>query len=137
MLAKSQEIYRHPSSVSIKKGAFNLLKPYVKHFDTLPIINTYKGEIKFLPIVIKNRKAFSFKCRKVLVVNYDETVKEAQLTEIPKSEGLEILIAESWLSNLPDNALQFLKWIQQITFFKLTYSKTEDALESFKILEAY
>lgn len=131
MLSASLEVYRNPSAISIKKGAFNHLKPYVKGFEALATINNYKGDIKFLPANCDAKHKTSFKCEKIVIVNYNEEVKQACLEVVSKIDGLDILITESWVSEQPDHALQFLNWINTVTFYKLTYSKTKDAVEYF------
>lgn len=139
MLASSLEVYRNPSAISIKKGAFEVLSSQIEIFNSLIPITSYKGAIKFLPV--KNRQItkplFNYKCNKVVLVNFDKDNEEASLEVIPKSVGLEVLIGESWISNKTNDALQFLKWINRVTFFKLTYSKEADAIKYFEELETF
>ncbi len=134
MLYANQEVYRNPSAISIKKGAFKLLKPYVKDFNALATINNYKGDIRFLPINRKPKYKDSFRCNKIVVVNYNKDIEQASMEIISKSDGLDILITESWVSDQPDYALQFLNWINTVTFYRLTYSKTKDAVACFNML---
>ncbi|MFI1770615.1 hypothetical protein [Thalassobellus citreus] len=137
MLASSLEVYRNPSAISIKKGAFTLLNNHVKSFNSLTTVNGYKGDIKFLPINGCPKKTYSYKCNKVVLVNFNKDNKIPSLEILDRSKGLEILISESWVSSNSSHALQFLNWINTVTFYKLTYSKTEDAIKYFADLESY
>lgn len=39
MLADNKAIYYNPNGISIKEGAANVLRPIIKDFDTLPVVD--------------------------------------------------------------------------------------------------
>ena len=45
MLSENQHVYNFPAAVSIKQGAFDVLRPLIKNFDSYPsvILNNSKG----------------------------------------------------------------------------------------------
>ncbi|WP_171032474.1 hypothetical protein [Winogradskyella algicola] len=124
MLAKDSRIYHNPSAISIKEGAFDLLRPLVDDFDSLPntLFNKTKGVIKHLPC--KSPIKDCYPCSAIIMVNYSKGSKTS-LESISIKEALETLIPESWLSPKPLHASQFLDWLSQTPVYKLTYSNTE------------
>lgn len=124
MLAKDSRIYHNPSAISIKEGAFDLLRPLIDDFDSLPntLFNKTKGVIKHL--TCKSPIKDCYPCSAVIMVNYSKGSKTS-LESISIKEALETLIPESWLSPKPLHASQFLDWLSQTPVYKLTYSNTE------------
>lgn len=128
MLAADSHIYHNPSAISIKKGAFSLLRPLVNGFDELPdtVFNKTKGVIKYLPCKTPNKDHYP--CRAIIMVNY---TKDSDTTLELRSikEALETLIPESWLSPDPLHAKTFLDWLSKTPVYQLTYSDTEGVTE--------
>ncbi len=128
MLAADSHIYHNPSAISIKKGAFSLLRPLVNGFDELPdmVFNKTKGVIKYLPCKTPNKDHYP--CRAIIMVNY---TKDSDTTLELRSikEALETLIPESWLSPDPLHAKSFLDWLSKTPVYQLTYSDTESVTE--------
>lgn len=128
MLASDSNIYHNPSAISIKEGAFNLLRSLISDFDSFPdvIFNKTKGIIKYLPC--KNPIETNYPCKAIIMVNYNKG-SETKLELISIKEVLETLIPESWLSPNPNHAKQFLDWLSQTPVYKLTYSSTNSVTE--------
>lgn len=134
MLSNSQSIYYNPSSISIKEGAFNILQPFIKSFECLPIIqfNKLKGLIKYLPC--KRPDKDSYLCNAIILVNYDNNSK-TKLEDISIKTLLETLIPDSWLSPNPIHAKEFLDWLEVVNIYQLTYSDTKSMTQ--KIFELF
>lgn len=128
MLASDSHIYHNPSAISIKEGAFDLLRPLIGGFDGLPntLFNKTKGIIKYMPC--KSPIKDKYPCRAIIMVNYSKD-SETKLEEISIKTALETLIPESWLSPNPLHAKQFLDWLSQTPVYQLTYSNTKSVSE--------
>jgi hypothetical protein len=131
ILSSDKQIYSYPGAISIKKGAFDTLKSMIKNFEDLPsyFINNSKGSVKYLP-PNSNETAHSYLCKTIVLVNYSPNSKTV-LKNINITDALQILISDSWISPLKQNAQSFLDWLSEITFYKLSYSNTNEAIEEF------
>nr|WP_321222049.1 hypothetical protein [uncultured Psychroserpens sp.] len=128
------ELYRYPSAISIKKGAFELLESHIPSFNSL---ETYfngpkKVNLKYVPNYheIKNSSSH-LPCKTIVYVKYDKT-KKSELNPISVEKILETLIPDSWISPNPKHAQQFLNWLETVKFYELCYSDNQFAIESLK-----
>ncbi len=131
--AKSKCVYSYPSAISIKEGAFKVIKSHFKDFDMINTSkkSTSKGGIKY--IAPTNMAKRSLPCNKIVLVNYKKNASTV-LEEATIESVLKILIPDSWLSPIPENAEYFLNWLEEITFYRLTYSNTSEVVEAFNKL---
>ena len=134
LLQENIRVYKNPSAISIKEGAFDLLNEKFSDFKNIKshFVNESKGMVKYLPPIAGDFN-FNYSCKKVVLVNYNKHTTH-KLREIPIEDALRILIPESWISPKKRNAKAFLKWIKSCEFYELSYSNTDEALNSFKIL---
>lgn len=135
MLSEDGDIYYNPAAISIKEGAFKLLEPVVDNFEALPVVsfNKTKGDLKYMPGTRPIN--YHYPCHAVILVNY---IKDSETTLKPESVKtlLETLIPDSWLSPNPKHAQQFLKWLEHIEIYTLTYSDTQSvSLEISKLFK--
>ncbi len=134
--AENQELYRFPSGISVKEGAFSTLKPMFQDFEQFPIYtSTSKNvKLKYIPPMADFGKAAShFPCQKIVMVNYDANAK-SEMKTIRIEKVLETLIPESWLSPLASNSRLFLDWLKEVSCYELTYSDNSIAVSQFKKL---
>ncbi|MGJ5642482.1 hypothetical protein [Formosa sp. S-31] len=133
ILRENLHSYYFPGAISIKQGAFDILKPYAPQIDTLPscFLRSYKGPIKYLPTPEPTKTHLP--CNTVVLVNY-QAKAETSLEALSIKEALEILIPDSWLSPKPENAKAFLNWISTLTCYKLTYSNNTEAIAVFSTI---
>lgn len=131
--SNNRHLYYNPSSISLKEGAFNLLKPFVPHFDELPIVefNTTKGPLKYLPSCKPEKDHYP--CQAIVLVNYTPD-SETILEDISVQLILETLIEDSWLSPNPKHAEQFINWLHTLPLLQLTYSSTPSVLSEIATL---
>lgn len=134
--AHNQELYRFPSGISVKQGAFKTLEPLFQDFEHYPQHKSTSKPvtIKYIPPIKGFGEAKShLPCKKIVYVKYD-----AQATSELKSVGIDkilsTLIPESWLSPLPSNAERFLDWLKEVQCFELNYSDNNRAVSQFKKL---
>lgn len=136
LLAETKALYRVPSAISIKEGAFSMLEQLYPDFEQYP---RYKSTSKTVPIkYIPPNKSFSsavshLPCTKIVFVTYDPTAT-SHLKAVPTEKILETLIPESWLSPLAPNAALFLEWLQELTCYELSYSDNSMAVSKFSEL---
>ncbi|MDB9961692.1 hypothetical protein OAD62_06305 [Oceanihabitans sp.] len=134
VLAKTQTIYNYPSAISIKEGAFKTLESYIKNFNNLEtyIANTSKGNIRYLP-ANNSGSPKDLNCNKIVLVNYEEHA-DVSIDTLNIEDALNVLIPDSWISPLPEHAKIFMNWLDSCNFYKLTYSKADDAISKFQTL---
>lgn len=133
---KNKEVYRFPSGISIKEGAFSMLQPLFPDFDQFPLYRSTskRVNIKYIPPIKSFEHARShFPCRKIVYVKYDAEAK-SELKEVASEQILQTLIPESWLSPLASNSKLFLEWLKDLKCFELTYSDNAIAVSEFKKL---
>lgn len=136
MLAENQNLYRFPAAISIKKGAFPIIDPLFKKFNTLEhhINNSKQITVKYLPPSQEFGKSKqNFECRKIVMVKYDEN-STTELKVCPPEILLKTLIPDSWISPREDHAIQFLNWLSTLKFYQLTYNNNEMAIAKFEEL---
>lgn len=130
------QLYRYPAATSIKKGAFEALKPYLNGIDTLKTHTNgpKKVNIKYVPPILNfDSQAASFPCRKIVYVKYDSTKKDS-LDLVSSEKILETLIPESWISPKESHAIKFINWFKEIECYQLNYSDNSFAISKFKDL---
>ena len=127
MLAKSQQIHPYPSAISIKKNAFTLTDTIInpEEYKTFESPNSKKGTIRYINPNNLNIKPLP--CSKILLVNYQKD-SHSSLDNLDIKKVLEILIPDSWISPFPQHSKSFMNWLEDCTFYKLTYSDTNSAI---------
>lgn len=135
ILAKNKHVYTYPGAISIKSGAFESLSKIIPGFDQLPLVfkGQEKGSVKFVVPFQKTSTKQNFPCKKMVSICYKPQSK-TELKEIAFSKAMEIFVPDSWISPKEVHAKEFLNWIEQLSFYELTYSNTTEALEVFSKL---
>lgn len=131
--AKNRDLYRYPSGISVKEGAFRTLAPMFQDFHSYPTVtSTSKAvRIKYIPPSKPWGETPShFPCNKIVYVKFD-TEAETKLREVSIENILETLIPESWLSPLASNSFLFLEWIKNLKCYELRYSDNTMAISKF------
>lgn len=136
LLAEDGEVYRFPSGISVKKGAFNTLELLFSDFNEFPLYKSNSKDVtlKYIPPLESFDQAKShFPCNKIVYVKY-ATDAPSEMKEVATENILETLIAESWISPLASNAVLFLKWLKGLQCFELNYSDNAVAVSQFERL---
>jgi len=134
VLAKDQEAYRYPSAISIKQGAFDMLKAYYPDFEAQESFkgSVHKGFLKYLaPKNNTDNKIQHLPCSKIVYVKYDKHQEQTKLIPSAADKVLQTLIPDSWVSPKQENAQQFLNWLKTLSFYELSYSDNESAISTF------
>ena len=135
ILAKNKHVYTYPGAISIKSGAFESLSKIIPGFDQLPLVfkGQEKGSVKFVVPFQKASTKQNYPCKIMVSICYKPQSK-TELKEIAFSKAMEIFVPDSWISPKEVHAKEFLNWIEQLSFYELTYSNTTEALEVFSKL---
>lgn len=136
LLAENAEVYRFPSGISVKEGAFSMLKPLFQDFDEFPVYRSTSKpvHIKYIPPISRFGEGISHvPCHKIVFVNYDAEAA-SEMKAVATDQILPTLIPESWLSPLASNAKIFLDWLKDVQCYELNYSDNAIAVSEFKTL---
>lgn len=134
--AENRELYRYPSGISVKEGAFPALRTLYPDFESYPLYESSSKHvgIKYIPPIKAMDEARShFPCKTIVYVNYQPRAT-SELKKIGTAKILETLIPESWLSPLATNAELFLEWLKDLNCYELTYSNNDVAVSKFSEL---
>ncbi|GGG60058.1 hypothetical protein [Bizionia arctica] len=133
ILAKSQKINPYPSAISMKNGSFRLLDSLSEkiEFKANSLSHIKKGDLKYVSPINTIEEPIS--CNKIILVAYSPEA-ETKLDIISAEEILNILIPDSWLSPIAENAAYFLDWLETCHFYKLTYSDSNSVVLKIKSL---
>lgn len=129
-------LYRYPAATSIKKGAFEALKPYLNNIDLLKTHTNgpKKVNIKYVPPILNyESQASSFPCKTIVYVKYNSSKKDS-LNLVSSKKILETLIPDSWISPKEAHALKFIDWFKEVNCYELNYSNNNFAISKFKDL---
>lgn len=132
VLSKSQTICCYPSAISIKEGSFAIIESLFSDNSEIFVSKSPKGKIRYITPINKNQTK-EIHCNKIVLVNYKKNANTT-LEEVSIEKLLNILIPDSWISPIPENAAYFLNWLKQITFYELTYSDNEEVILKFQKL---
>jgi len=136
MLAENNKIYYNPNGVSIKESATSTLKDSIPNLDDLPKVtfNKSKGPIRYY--TAPQPPNTNYPCHCIILVDYTAN-SQTQFIEVGIDAILETLIPESWLSTNPVHAKKFLNWLDNVKFFKLTYSDNASMIKTIsRVFEA-
>lgn len=129
-------LYRYPAATSIKKGAFEALKPYLDNIDSLKTHTNgpKKVNIKYVPPILNYKNQVSnFPCTKIVHVKYNSLEKDS-LNLVTSEKILQTLIPDSWISPKEEHALKFINWFKNVKCYQLNYSNNNFAISKFKEL---
>lgn len=136
VLSKNQQVYRYPSAISIKQGAFDMLTKYFTNFNEFDSFDTgtKKGLLKYIPPKVNHENTIQHvPCTKIVYVKYNNN-SPTTLIKTSADKVLQTLIPDSWVSPQQKNAKQFLSWLTNITYYELNYSNNYKAMELFNQL---
>lgn len=135
ILAENKHVYSYPGAISIKSGAFESFSETIPDFDKLPLVfkGHEKGSVKFIVAFQNSSTMQSYPCRIMVSIHYKPHAK-TELKDIPFSEAMEVFVPDSWISPKEIHAKEFMAWIEQLSFYELTYSNTQEAIEVFSKL---
>ncbi|SHF30420.1 hypothetical protein SAMN05444274_104356 [Mariniphaga anaerophila] len=121
--------YPLPLAMSVKEGSVDLLKNYFPELKTAPSVDMGpKKKVRYLPVgneIIE----MTFPVNEFIFIKYDKTV-DFRLEKIEPVEALKTLLDEAWIPASPKNIEVFLEKILNISYYSLTYSDNQKALNA-------
>ena len=136
VLSKNQQVYRYPSAISIKQGAFEMLTNYFPNFNEFDSFNsgTKKGLLKYIPPKHNFDNTIQHvPCTKIVFIKYNSN-SATTLIKTSADQVLQTLIPDSWVSPQKKNAKQLLNWLTTLSYYELNYSNNNKAMELFSKL---
>ncbi len=123
--------YPFPIAMSVKEGSMELLTPYFPALEqkSLSYISPEKS-VRYLALNqdFDSSRAI-FPVREFVFIEYNNSV-DFLWEKLDTGRGIQLLLDQAWVVPLPDNAGILFERIPQISFFKLTYSDNEKALDA-------
>ncbi len=127
-----------PLSHCIKSGSWDVLAPYYKGFEKLPVFNRCDREVRYL--VTSPAPSHFSKTQPVhsLVFPLYTPGKPQRLLPITPVEGLQRLVeAQSWISPDPAHAEEMIHWISTIPIYTLEYNSLDWAINKLNQLACH
>jgi len=123
--------YPFPIAMSVKEGAMDLLTPLFPELEqkTLTYISPEKSVRYLAPDHHQGVTSEIYPVHEFIFVHYDNSV-DFIWEKLDPITAIKQLLQEAWIAPAPGNAALLLDRILQISFFQLTYSNNEKALEA-------
>jgi hypothetical protein len=127
--------YSFPGAMSIKEGAWNILKPLYPSLDTAPdvkissekTVRYLRNELNWAPL------SPALPVREVVFIRYDNNIP-CHFAETDPITGISKLLEQTFIPSHPEYAGKMLDWAINIAFYELTYSDNMQAVEVVKKL---
>jgi len=123
--------YPFPIAMSVKQTSMELLASLYPALEqkTLNYISPEKS-VRFLPAKhqIDVYRAI-YPVHEFIFIHYDKSV-DFILEKLDPIKAIKLLLDQAWVVPTAGNAALLFEWITQISFFKLTYSNNQKALET-------
>jgi len=121
--------YPLPIAMSVKEGSMNLLSAHYPELDINSFVKvSSKKKVKYLP-VDANIVNLIFPVNEFIFIKYDNSV-DLELEKADPVDALKRLFEEAWIPSSAENAAIFLDKILNVSFYNLTYSNNEKAIEA-------
>ena len=128
----SCEVFFFPAAISVKKNALDYLIPFYPQLATAKEFY-YQGldkTVRYLPPMHHfENQSISYPCKALVFVKYDKSCG-LTIQRIAQDVAFQLLVPDSWISPLPENASRFLDWFLKMPCYQLTYSDNEMMLET-------
>ncbi len=125
------KVYPFPASISVKEGASKRLSEFYPELKEKDVELAFTGKkVKYIPV--HNQKeidAAPFPVKALVFINFNSN-KKFDFEEVEKREAIQLLLRETWVKPEAENVSLFFDWIENTQFYRLTYSKTGEALEA-------
>jgi hypothetical protein len=123
--------YPFPISVSVKPGSMNLLTPLFPELEekTLTHLSAEKSVRYIPPSNHADIINAVFPVKELIFIEYNSAI-DFNLEKLDPVVALKSLLDQAWVTSIHGNASILLDRIMEISFYKLTYSNNQKALEA-------
>jgi len=120
-----------PIAMSVKQGAMDILSGIYPDLDTEPIkLTSSKKNVRYLkPNYNPEFSELAFPIKEVISIKYDPQV-EFEFKKADPISSIKLLLDQSWILPNAENAKKFLDRVADWSFYQLTYSNNEKALQA-------
>jgi len=126
--------YPFPIAMSVKEGSMELLTPKFPSLKEKPL-NYLSAEksVRYLSFNDVDITKAIFPIKEFVLIEYNYAI-DFQMEKIDPINGLKLLFDESWISPTPGNAAILFDRIPHLSFYKLTYSNNQKAMDALTTL---
>ena len=123
--------WHFPIAMSVKQGAVELLSSVYSNLEEKPISQTAaKKAVRYLtPDYDPELSNVACPVKDVISIKFDPTV-EFEFKKADRLKAIKIMLDQSWILPNSGNAGVFLDRVSQWSFYQLTYSNNEKALDA-------
>ena len=123
--------WHFPIAMSVKQGAVELLSSVYSNLEEKPISQTAaKKAVRYLtPDYDPELSNAACPVKDVISIKFDPTV-EFEFKKADRLKAIKIMLDQSWILPNSGNAGVFLDRVSQWSFYQLTYSNNEKALDA-------
>ena len=126
------EVFFFPAAISVKKNALDHLIPIYPQLASAKEFY-YKGldkTVRYLPPYHHfENQSLSYPCKALVFVKYKND-SGLTIQKMTQDLAFQLLVPDSWISPLPENASRFLDWFLKLPCYQLTYSDNELMLKT-------
>jgi hypothetical protein len=122
--------WHFPIAMSVKQGALEVLSTMYRDLEEKPVNETpAKKSVRYLcPDYDPEKPNDAFPVKDVIMIKYDPKV-EFEFKKAGRIDAIKLMLDQSWILPNPGNAKIFLDQVDQWSFYQLTYSNNELALD--------
>ena len=123
--------WHFPIAMSVKQGAVELLSSVYSNLEEKPIRQTAaKKAVRYLtPDYNPELSNIACPVKDVISIKFDPTV-EFEFKKADRLKAIKLMLDQSWILPNSGNAGVFLDQVSQWSFYQLTYSNNEKALDA-------
>jgi len=129
---RSSEVFFFPAAISVKKNALDYLIPIYPQLASAKEFY-YQGldkTVRYLPPLHQfENQSISYPCKALVFVKYKNN-SGLTIQEMAQDTAFKLLVPDSWISPIQENASRFLDWFLKIPCYQLTYSDNKLMLET-------
>jgi len=132
---KTDRAYPFPAAISVKEGSVPVLSEFYPELQKTPEEHTFIGKtVRYIPVCnIDESTADGVPVKAFVFVQYSANT-DAVFKAVQKREALQLLLKETWVNPEPEFVKAFFDWIDRTEFYRLTYSRTEEAVAAVKTI---
>ena len=121
----NRNVRTYPAAISIKKKSVGVLSGFYPQLKSSKEIHLKKSNkiVRYLAPE-KINYDLKLKCKALVFIKYEKDVG-FEINSISKSQALQQLVPDSWISPIKENASIFLDWFLKLPCYQLTYSNNQ------------
>lgn len=127
----SQNAYPFPIAMSVKEGSIKVLNSHYPSIEEKQLYHiSSEKKVRYLPI--ENKKIeMIFPAKEIIFVKYDPATN-FKLEKIEPLEAFKLLLEQIWVPPSPNNVEILFEKIFQFSYYQLTYSDNNEAIQAIK-----